>query len=306
MKRILILALLFVIACQQGNQQGQVAEAFRTGSEGVRTNFVATAPPDKIFDTESFFAAIDVENLGAFNIGAPGDRVYLSGFDPRIITGIPAGGIQIPLLEGKNQFNPRGSQTQLTFTGGITRITGDFVPQPIQATTCYKYQTQATTTTCIDPDPRSTGVRPKVCTPTNVALGTQAAPVAVSTIEVQPQPGKTTFRIIVNNAGNGEAFRNTPQTMSKCDPQQKLAFDEIGYVEVTDVKVGGTSIKPSCRPLDRQHIRLDSTSKTGQFVCDFTTGPGTAPFVSPITVTLTYGYRNTIQKQVTIVKTDVN
>ncbi|MAF34314.1 hypothetical protein CMO91_00540 [Candidatus Woesearchaeota archaeon] len=306
---VLLLCLSVLIGCAGGGEpqgvRGGVQENFRVGSEGIRMFFTPGVPTDRLFDTEEFNALVELENVGAHDAGAAGDRVYLSGFDSRVITGIPSGGVPIPPLEGKNQFNPRGSRDTVSFKGQIAKITGDVVPQPLLATLCYRYKTEATTNVCIDPDPFSPGIRTKVCEPGPVGLGDQAAPVAVTNIEVEPRRGKTGFRIRIRNVGGGAPFRNDASALGRCNPQERLKFNEVDFVEVTDVKVGGISVRSSCRPLDRGHVRLDPTSGQGEFYCEFTT-TGSATFLSPITIDLTYGYRSTIQHSLVIIKTDID
>lgn len=307
MKKLAVFVLLLITACSSGGevtQKGAVTTDFRVGSEGVRISFVPGVPADRLFDNEEFNALLDVENRGAYDVGQAGDRVYLTGFDNRVITGIPATGVPIPPLEGKNQFNPVGSKDTVTFKGNIGKITGDIIPQSLLATACYRYQTEATTNVCIDPDPFSPGVRTKVCEPGSVSLGTQGAPIAVDRIDVEPRRGKTGFRISIANVGTGTAFRNDASALGRCNPQERMQFNEVDFVEVTDVKVGGVSIRSSCRPLDRGHVRLDSSGGQGQFHCELTTS-GSATFLSPITVTLTYGYRDSVQQPITIISTDV-
>ena len=297
-----VAVLLALVACTSGGSDQRIsAENFRQGGDGLRIAFTPNVPPDRLYDSEDFAVLLDIENLGAFDIGGPGDRIYLSGFDNRLITGLPSQGVQIPQLEGKNQFNPQGARSTVSFKGRIGRITGDVIPQPIQATACYRYRTEATANVCIDPDPYSTGVRPVSCTPSSPGLGTQAAPIAVSAIAVEPRPGKTGFRVTVSNVGGGSVFRNGPDTLGKCNPQDRIDYNDIDYVEITDVTVGGSSIRPSCTPLDRGHVRL--TSGSGQLYCEFV-ATGRATFTTPITVTLTYGYRQTIQRALSIISTE--
>ena len=69
-------------------------------------------------------------------------------------------------------------------------------------------------------------------------------------------------------------------------------------MELADVYVSGTSIKPTCKPLDDNHIRL--TGGSGSAFCEFMTR-GQDAYTTPITVTLRYGYRNTLFKDFQIV-----
>jgi hypothetical protein len=299
-----VLSLLLLAACQGGGKVEPKPQDFRTGSQGVVLQFIPNVPPQRIYDTEQTFnAQLDVFNRGAFEVGGPGDRIYLTGFDPSVISGIPTSGVQLPRIEGKSSFNLEGGRDVVTFQGSIRAITADKIPLPLQATTCYEYETQASANVCVDPNPFAPSVRQRVCTPANVGLGSQGAPVAVTNIELEARPGKTIFRVNLANVGGGDAFRHGGQYLQKCSPfdQEGLRFDEVDHIDVLDVKVSDISIMPTCKPLDRGSVRL--TGGAGSFFCELSNIRAGPAYVTPLTITLRYGYRNVISKQVELVKT---
>jgi hypothetical protein len=278
------------------------AQEYRVGTTGLALSFVQNLPPARLFDTDQFTAIMQVENKGAFTVGGPGDKIYLSGFDPTIITGITNWGADIPAVEGKSQFVPTGMIDAVEFKGMVAPLrlkNIDKYPAKLLATACYEYSTVAAANICVDPNPYATGIR-KVCTPASVSLGSgQGAPVAVSQIEMDTSPGRIRFKIYVKNVGLGDVFRYGADYLAKCSPfSQPLSFNEIDYVELVDVFISGTSIKPTCKPLDDNHIRL--TNGQGLVFCEFMTR-GQDAYNTPITVTLRYGYRNTIFKDIQIV-----
>jgi len=299
----IIILLILLTACQTSSKKepGAIVD-YRTGSEGLRIQFVPNLPPSTLYETEDLNVMLDVYNVGAEKVGGPGDRIYLSGFDPRIVTGIPSVGAQIPTIEGKSQFNSQGDFDRVSFDGVIARLQGDMYPAPLLATTCYQYKTVASNTVCVDPDPFGTGVRTKVCTPANIGMGSQGGPIAVNNIEVDARPGKTAFRIHVSNVGGGDVFKLSSSTLARCNPYDSrgLSYDELDYVQLADVQVGGASIRQSCKPLDNGDIAL--RGGTGVVYCEYGTSGNTA-YVTPITVTLDYGYRQQTRKDVQIYKT---
>ncbi len=301
---LIAVVLLIISACQprQGKEQAP-QEVYRYGTQGLFMRFVLNLPPARLFDNEDFNAVIEIENRGTFDVGGPGDNVYLSGFDPTIITGISTFGEQIPLLEGRDQFTPVGGFDTVSFKGIIRDLTFqriDRYPARMLATACYGYQTTATANMCIDPNPYTPTVRQKVCVPQNVGLsGGQGAPVAVNLVEVDPAPGRARFKITVQNVGAGEVFRHGVPYLQKCSPYTEgLEFDEIDYVELGDIIVSGISIKNTCKPLDRGHIRL--TNGIGIIYCELQNIRGQAAFMSPMTINLRYGYRDIIFSDVQI------
>ncbi len=311
MKKNIILAaaalILLITACtgigQTKDKEGQLyTQEYRTGTAGLGISFVQNLPPARLFDTDQFNAMILVENKGAFTVGGPGDKVYISGFDQTIITGINTWGADIPVLEGKSQFVPTGSSDNVHFKGLISPLRQkniDKYPFTVLATACYSYETIATANICIDPNPYATNVR-KVCTPTSVSLGGgQGAPIAVTIIETDASPGRTRIKIQIQNLGTGDVFRYGTDYLAKCSPSSPpLAFDEIDYVELVEVIVSGVSIKPTCKPLDKNHIRL--TSGKGTAFCEFTTS-GQDAYTTPMTIKLRYGYRNVIYQTMQVI-----
>lgn len=294
---ILILALAGCTATTQTKEQ-VFTQQFRTGTEGLYMRFAQNLPPTRLFSGEELAVVLEIENRGTAPIGGPGDRIYLSGFDPSIISGISPVGEQIPLLEGRSQFVNQGGFDTVSFKA-ITRILTDRYPVRILATACYTYETVASSNVCIDPDPYVAAIRQRVCVPANVGFGGgQGAPVSVTLAEVDASPGKTRFKIHVQNVGGGEVFRSGGNTLNKCGPGGELGFDEVDYVELADVSVSGTSIRGSCRPLDQGHIRL--TNGQGLVYCEFDRPRGEAAYVSPLTVVLRYGYRNSLFRDVEI------
>jgi hypothetical protein len=310
MRKTIIITLLilavFTSACTGIVQQGKETDLmtnYRTGSQGLVLRFVPNLPPARLFDTEPFNALIEVENKGSYTVGGASDRIYLSGFDPSIITGILEWGAEIPSVQGRTQFVTQGGMDVASFKGTIAPLGSrniDKYPVRLLATACYGYETIATAPICIDPNPYAPITRPKICTPTAVGLGGgQGGPVAVTNVEVEPSPDRTRFKIHIQNVGGGEVFRSGGNNLEKCSPfTEGLAFDEIDYVELRDVQVAGVSVKPTCKPLDNNHIRL--TNGQGQVFCELMTR-GEDAYTTPMSITLEYGYRTSIFKDLEIV-----
>lgn len=293
---MLILILLVLAGCQgrpQTKEDAAFTQEFRRGTQGLTMRFAPNLPPPRLFSGEELGAVLEIENKGTYTIGGPGDRIYLSGFDPSIISGISPAGEQMPVLEGRTHFVTQGGFDAVTFRA-TTRILEDRYPVRLLATACYGYETVASANVCIDPEPYSPTIRQRVCVPQNVPVGGgQGAPVAVTLVETDASPGKTRFKIHVQNIGGGEVFRAGGQMLSKCGPSGGgLGFDEIDYVELADVIVSGMSIRGSCRPLDQGHVRL--TNGQGLVYCEFDRPRGEAAYVTPLTIILHYGYRQSL------------
>lgn len=302
MKKSVALLCLFVLAaCAQPTAEEPQAQDFRTGTEGVYMEFVPNLPPPRVFDNDPLSVLLQVENRGASDVGGGNDRIFLSGFDNTIITGIPTSGEAIPYLEGRGPFVPRGGVDAVSFTGQIRSLAGQRVDkyQPtILATACYQYETVASTQVCIDPDPFAPTRTQKVCTPSTVSTGSQGAPIAVTSVELDAAPGKTRFRVNIQNVGRGDVFRT--RAMNSCNPYSKgLGFADVDFLDVVDVTVSDTSIRRSCRPLDETgQVRL--TDGRATLFCEFDIPRQQNAYLTPLNVILRYGYRQTIAKQVEI------
>lgn len=309
-RKILIVCFLilvvFAASCAQLIQKKgkeTPSAVWRLGSQGLVLNFATNLPPTKLYDNEEFNALIEIKNVGAFRVGGPGDRLYLSGFAPAILPGISTIGEKIPDIEGKSEFNPQGAFDSVAFKSPISRLTVDRYSFNLLATACYQYETKAEAGVCIDPQPFAPAVRPKICIPTSVALsGGQAAPIAVTSVALEPRPGLTIFRITVQNVGGGQAFRAGLEYLTKCSPYdlRGLAFEDVDYVQLFEVSLAGTSILSTCKPLDRGHIRL--SGGIGTVVCEARTY-GASAYVAPLTIGLRYGYQNWISLPIEIFRT---
>ncbi|MBI4448879.1 hypothetical protein HY641_02530 [Candidatus Woesearchaeota archaeon] len=300
------LALLILASCAgQRTSEDRGFENFRTGSQGLVFQFMPNLPPARLYDDQDFNVQLRVTNAGAANAGSASDRMYLSGFDPSILTGISSFGEQVPPLEGKTQFNIQGTYGFVNFKGipralSVKKI--DKYPFTLVATGCYNYQTIAQGNVCIDPDPFSTTAKQKACIPQTTSMGgSQGGPIGVSSVLVEATPGRTRFRIDVSNAGGGIVYRFGPEFSQKCSPydQRGLQFNEIDMVRLDRVEVAGTNILPSCKPLDQGHVRL--INGRGSLVCEYTAPRSQAAFVTPLLVEMSYGYQQILQQQVEIV-----
>ena len=301
---VIVFFLLFLMACASRKAQTPQPQEFRSGSQGIYMTFVPNLPPPKVFDREPLNVMVQVENRGTAPLGSAGlDRVYLSGFDNTIITGIPIDGVDVPMMEGRGPYMPQGGIDTVNFKGIIQPLTARHIDkyQPtLLVTACYHYETIASAQVCIDPNPYAPTSTVKVCTPSTVGTGSQGAPVAVTSVEVVPSPEKTRFKISISNVGGGDVFRSGARYLNSCSPYVGgLGFNEIDFIRVADVMISGQSIRESCKPLDRDgHIRL--TSGQAQLFCEFNAPPGQSAFLTPLEILLDYGYRSSISRLIDI------
>lgn len=303
---IITLAILIILtSCitSQSQKNTQTPEDFRTGNQGLRMTFVTNMPPTRVFDTDELNAVIEIENLGAYSTKGVADRIYLSGFDPSIITGIKTTGELIPALEGKSAYIQSGATDRINFKGVPAMLSAkniDKYPIKLLATACYEYQTSASASICLDPNPYSTTITQKACTPQSVSMGGgQGGPIAVTNVQVEASPGRTRLKIDVANNGGGEAFTPGIDSLQRCAPYSSgLGFEEIDTIRLDSIGLPGYSIINSCKPLDKGNIRLINNKAT--IYCDINT-QGQSTYTTPLTIRLGYGYRSTIFKDIQLV-----
>lgn len=304
----LLIVMLVVTSCTSigGKRTGPrpIAE-FRVGSEGLRVQFMPNLPPPRLYDDQPFDVLMKVWNMGAENVGGSNDRIYLSGFDPSIVTGLSSFGQPIPKLEGKTQFNLEGTFDYVSFKGTIRNLKSlnvDRYPvSPLLATACYQYKTVSSENVCIDPDPFSPAAKTKACIPRPTTGGTQGAPVAVQRIDIEPSTGRSRFQVDIANVGGGDVFLPGAVYANKCSPfdPRGLDFSEVDRVRLDRMEVAGTSIAPSCRPVDSQgFIRLIGGRAT--VVCEYVSSGQGSAFVTPLITELSYGFRRTVSTNVEI------
>ncbi len=281
-------------------------ETYRSGSQGLTVRFMDNTPPPKLFDDQQFNALLEIWNKGATDIQSNA-RVYLSGFDTSIIMGISSDGELIQDLGGKSMYNAEGEFTTVDFRGTVRDLESknvDYYDTPILATVCYGYETIAAPTICVDPDPFGHTRERKVCSATTVENlgGNQGAPVAVSEVQVEPAPGKSRIKITVSNVGGGTVIREGAGYLTQCNPfsPNKLEYDDVDFVRLDEVRIGDQTITGSCRPVQDQHIRL--VSGRGSVWCELDGLEGST-YKTPMTVRISYNYRDTAEKTIRIVQT---
>jgi hypothetical protein len=303
---ILIIISLFLLSCSSSNNRNFDSE-YRTGSQGIVMNFVHNAPPSSVYDTDPLNILIEVLNKGAHDISRGSNSyIYLSGFDTNIITNIAHGGKIIEDLEGKSRYNPYGDKDFINFDGKIRDLSAlkmDDYRFNLQATACYKYETNAQGLVCLDPEPFSSSSRTKVCSgSTSPSMGTQGAPIAVSNIIVEPTPGRTKFKISISNVGGGDVFKDGFNYLSLCSPYSGsgLQFEDMDMIKLSQVKVNNIDITGTCKPVRNGEVRL--INGVANVICEVELSSGPA-FTTPLTIQLNYGYRQTISKDLRVIAT---
>ena len=334
---ILMISLL-IYGCEggflgkkEGYEPTITSEEIYKGKEGLDMEFFEDAPPKEILEESSLPIGIRLYNKGAYNI----ENGYLSiglekdymGIDKQQEASWKSLTEDVKFFEkddehitfdlkGKSIAYPLGDQEFIRFAAktkeiGKTDPQSEYHDSLISITSCYKYQTIAAETVCIDTDIYNFKQRKKTCDAKKaITLSSQGAPVAVTKIEsemiLDEGKIKPRFIITVKNLGNGEVIKH--------DKVEDACYSKpINYAEWNNIRIKAHLSKVEDEDkLDCDLIKegktddgtLNLRKKEDTIRCSYEKGfdeiRGT--FSTPIYIVLDYGYTNTISKNVKIKK----
>ena len=324
MKKIMqitgVLVLMLVLSsCKLGKQEKQ--DRFEaTGTEAITMKFLSNSPPDRIVVGDAdvdFKVMVEARNVGAYpeSTSEIAGSIFIGGYDKTILNFKVGDADSTTLsfkdkfLQGRSGLNPNGGYDLLQYDGKVIALNlpvGKYNPT-LSLTSCYKYQTNANPSVCIDPNPYSDTTK-KICTIQPITLSSQGAPVAVTRIEEDIISNKIYFRITVKNVGSGDVLGVLPE---RCSPEaQVLKRDEFDLVKLEEIKLSNTDLKASCKPLvgaSSDSIRL--INGEGTIICDTTLTDDMKNqkqgYTTPLKIKLEYTYRNFFQKPIEILKLPV-
>lgn len=334
MKKNIIVVLfsisILVFGCNIGGKSSTKSiEDIRVGTEGISLSFLANNPPAIIHVEDSpaadnkFKVVLQLNNKGAYpqteEGTAPQGKLYLSGYDPKIISELkekdtsgPWSDLAKKTLEGKSTINPGGGIDFVDFDGkvDINYLNVEKYEPTLLATACYKYNTVLGPQVCIDPDPYSTVNTKKVCTVSEISLSNQGAPIAVTSISEEALATKTQFRITIKNVGSGDVIKSS--SIEKCDPfgTEKLSREDYDKVFLEEVKIGAKQLQ--CGPFSESSsetgfVRL--INKEGSIICKLEkseyagqAGQANSAYTTPLRIKLSYAYKNTADRKILVKK----
>ncbi|MBD3354628.1 hypothetical protein GF361_01425 [Candidatus Woesearchaeota archaeon] len=302
---LFVLALLVICGCRR--QTGTDAEQefskdIYKGTKGLEMRFIKDMPMSKIYDTSDLTVLLELENKGTYDLSGTNCRLYLSGFDDKIIRGLDKTKICSSFLEGKSPLNPEGGYSTQQFSTDIIDLPDylDSLNQRLLLTACYEYQTKASPVVCIDPNLYEIGPIERGCTVKDVSTaGGQGAPVAVSGVNVEMVgKDKVAFDIKISNVGGGTVIGPGASVFTDCpyqvDPKD---YNIVRYgVDMS----GGTKIR--CTPEIEGSEKTRFVNNKGTIYCTFDIS-GDSAYTTPLRITLYYNYMDSISKDIEIIKT---
>jgi len=309
-KKLIILASLVIVllisSCGKGPRTQNIEEEYRTGTQGLVMNFVKNAPPNEVYDGDDINIMVELRNKGAYPTTRDFEgKLEITGFDEAALYNGRWDGSNLipPTLEGRSQDNPEGGYEMKTYRA-IARVPfGNEIYEPtIIVHACYRYQTIASPTVCIDPDPYSIVQEEKPCRIHDVSLGGgQGAPVAVTRVEERVSKDKVHFKIYIKNVGGGTVLDDIAYSYSyysRCPLD--LDYEDLNKV-IADVSLSYSNpIECSPQGTVNDPIRLNENGE-GFIRCSFPKPNSASAFETPLQIKLYYAYADSISKKIKII-----
>lgn len=313
----------------------------RVGFNGLTIEFLKNTPPPRVFEGSTFPVIIKVKNIGAFSLGKTGDTnnynkaIISLGVEKDYTYSVQLLANQIVQelddknlagfsLEGKSKVNAKGGEEIVSYSvkAGKLDPQSEAHPSTVIATLCYPYETVLSASVCIDSD--IGGVLPgkKVCKVQDLVFGNgQGAPVAVTKVEVQMLPTQASqesvavgnvlpqFLILVENRGGGTVIKRS--SVDDFCIKSDTTYKDLNIIKVT-ASLGGKEL--NCEPkekdesgnkIDEPHAAVKLKDKRELARCTLKEGTPVpqGAYLSPISITLSYGYSQTISANYFIEKT---
>ncbi len=315
--KILLVLIVIVIltGCARTDTPKKEPELieYHKGSEGLVMSFLDQAPPEEIWELSKFPVSINIENEGAHDVD---DGILYINYDRQTIE-LSNNLIELQKpLHGKSQFYPDGEDQIIDISADHFKSLEKKEKSEktiINANLCYTYTTEATAELCINPSKFThTGVEQGICDPSrSTSLGSQGAPVAVTSIEQHTVPREygefgIKFMIDIKNTGNGEVRKKTAY-YKECNIgiSQALLQEEKGVISIDEITFSDYSTaddafnKIVCRP-NEEEIKLEDGKAS--ILCTAVLEKERGSYTTPISVRLSYGYVSSESESVRIKK----
>lgn len=303
----LIIGLFFISGiggCPKKEAEGEVgAGVFAGGSNGLDINFIEYEPPASVLDDnqEPFYITVDLTNIGEYDI--PAKKIIAT------LAGINAESFGLSSLDTILDYELIGKQkTDVGVVEGMSqplsfdelKYKGDLdvdFSTNLYVDVCYQYQTRGSSKLCLKQKTNKIS-EDDACSINNpsVAIDNSGAPVQIKDVK-QVGSGSNTVKVTftIENVGNGELYPHDAFT-STC--KRDLGIKDKVRVEVSTKS--GIPIK--CGRLDNSNkglVKLSGQQTT--LVCDVDTyRVQSSAFEEPIDIKVTYFYKESINKQITV------
>lgn len=266
--------------------------AIEKGTKALEINFIKDSPPYQVYENTNALVSIDIKNAGAQRIK---NGVYSLIFPDQYVDVVePSGSFN---LLGKQEGLPYGEETQINFPVKIKSLASQqqILPVDFIFSACFQYRTKSGFSICIDTDQLNTD-KSKPCTVKPLSTsGGQGSPLVITKIEPRMELSKeylTTpvFDIYVQNYDKGiVSSANDFAKFCTSKPVSKSIVE-------ADVKLGDEKLECNKPEFEIKSSEVKFTCKSKEL------SRSEGIFNALLVVDLSYGYAQTIAKQVKILK----
>ncbi len=304
-----IVSLIIIASCDNGEKTrgrsaDQLSEEFIGGEEGLVLSFVEGAPTDTVTSGDSFEVEVllvndgegDASNVAVELEGIQGEDIGLQQHVLKVDRSIAGRDVAAENIKDEERVN----FGDLSYKGQL--VTNQDLK--FQANVCYDYSTRFQTVLCVLQDPRDKDKTTVCKVGEDVPQKSSGAPVQITNIEERAiSNDKTDFIFTVEHQGSGKIYAKG----SGCDFGSVEGEEGIVYVSI-----GGDDPLPGLKCTGLTKDGSSETSGTLRFRdntpkdirCTVDTKDVTVDFLKPLTVSLTYGYKDSVQKDVLITKSE--
>ena len=306
----LVIFILVLSGCGPRRTDEPREENYRTGTQGLEIKF-PTDLPTQVYEGDSDVRfVVEVRNKGAFpqsdELEVFEGKLWIGGFDEQILNVFPRLGSSVTQgvnldgfeLEGKSPYNKDGGFSLVEFQMDVNDLPqgAPFYKPNIILTASYLYKTIASPVVCIDPEPRSTRIREKVCEINRgISVGSQGAPIAVTKVEEEVTSNDFLFKIYVDNVGGGLVIRESD---IGDNPNEGYDWRDMNEVVIEEINVGNIPMT-ECRPAVGREVHL--IDNKGFIFCrlDKSVAEGKA-FETVLNIKLGYGYTTSAEGKIEV------
>ncbi len=306
---LVILLSLFIVGCTGTQKKDKkTLGIFIGGLDALDFSFIEGQPPAKVLDNleEPFFIGLKVQNKGEYEIPANKVIASLSGINQESfsLSSLHAK-LAIP-LEGKVKSGDQiieNSPEEIQFDEANYKhdLNADF-PTSLRVDVCYEYKTKSISKVCLKRKAVEKVLEDKCSVLSDsVVTETSSAPVQIKDVKQRSaaaQEIKLTFKIV--NQGKGDIY--PPQTFSDKCTDVSSEKNRL-HVEVSSPS-SGVNIKCSqMQDSNKGIIKLALNEKT--INCDIpTSNLQETAFEEPVNIVLSYFYKGSIEKQITVLNSE--
>ncbi len=305
----LLISILFILSgCSGGFFKGGSGQMesynFRSGTEGLKMEFIEGMPPNQLFIGTEFSTGIRVKNMGAYDMT---QDAMLTVTVPDMTAFQFQGPNPVPLtLRGKSLYIKDGEEDVIMlpmkalcfpgYTGTRDSIVKNYT-RKIKASACYYYETVADADLCIDTRKflRQKNEKPE-CVMKDIVLSRgQGGPVGVARISpaIIPKSGEETTVQLSLSIDKLQGIEHTIFSANNggCEIVPESNMQNVVSVDVT---MGGQPLV--CEPFE---VKLKEKNAVGT-LCKTTVSANQGAYITPITVTMKYYVQQNMLRSITV------